>query len=165
MGWHATHTGGPAFERTWFVLCGGLSSSPAAQASESGRRRVERFDPVGFGPLLGQGRRNTVNDAPPPLRSVAVTVPPWADTMAPTIDRPRPAPPLWRDRDGSRPVEALEIRCGGPGGKPGTVVGHLHATRLAVPTDRDDGAGPRRSVGPDVGQRLSSTWRRRWGSA
>ena len=34
-------------------------------------------------------------------RCASATVPPWAATVASTIDRPRPLPPRWRDRDGS----------------------------------------------------------------
>jgi len=36
----------------------------------------------------------TVKITPPEGRSAAVTVPPWAVTMAPTIESPSPAPPL-----------------------------------------------------------------------
>ena len=50
-----------------------------------------------------RGRR-TVNTVPPPDASPALTVPPWALVIDPTIERPRPVPP-WR-----RDLEAIQFR-------------------------------------------------------
>jgi len=52
-------------------------------------------------PSGGAAGSLTVNVVPRPMVLAAVTVPPWAVTIAATIDRPSPAPPCSRDRLGS----------------------------------------------------------------
>jgi len=70
------------------------------------RRRRGAPGPQGAAPAAtvrsstGSGRR-TVNTVPPAGLAETETTPPWAATMAPTIERPSPLPPLARDLEGS----------------------------------------------------------------
>jgi hypothetical protein len=75
-------------------VVGGVGGSTAGTGSSPGP--VVRGSPAG-----GAAGSRTVNVVPCPAALAAVTVPPWAATMAETIDSPRPAPPWRRDRLGS----------------------------------------------------------------
>ena len=77
---------------------------------------------------------------PPPSRSSANTVPPWASTMSRTIASPRPEPG-WL-RDGDRPVEPVEDVRQIVDGDAGTVVADRQAATLHV--DLDHTRWPRR---------------------
>jgi hypothetical protein len=55
---------------------------------------------MAFSPaLMGATGRVTMKTLPPASPGEAETVPPWAETMAHTIDSPSPEPPLERERD------------------------------------------------------------------
>ena len=82
--------------------------------------------------------------APAPLSMP--TVPPWAWTIAFTIESPSPEPPAWRDRAGIGPVEALEGPGGHRFGHSGSVVVHLEHGVGPVAGDPHLHRGSRRRV-------------------
>ena len=74
--------------------------------------------------------------------------------MAPTMDRPSPAPPWVRERRRIGPVEALEDVLGLLGVHARAVVGHGDHRAVFVVVDADPCGRPRRGVGPDVAEQV-----------
>ena len=126
-------------------------TGPPYQAADSGGSPAK----TGFGPDCTEvmGRR-TVTIIPLPGEDVAETVPPCAATMAATMERPRPLPPLVRVRGRVDPVEALEDPAGLFVGHAGPRVAHLDLGLVADLVHPHRGRGPRRRVGPHVGQEV-----------
>ncbi len=83
------------------------SRHPATAGRQADRSRVPPRPDVttatygGGGGIVPSRGRRTSKVVPPPSRDSARTEPPWASTIAATIDSPSPAPPVSRDRAGS----------------------------------------------------------------
>ena len=164
QGCHAWHgdrpASGPRESRLW-LRC---ESTAAHHRNCSGRRLSG--EAVGPAPVSAAapgalcGRR-TVTVSPLPGAEAAKTVPPWAATMAATMERPRPLPPRRAGPGRVDPVEALED----PPGLVGRHAGPSSRTSISAwspaSSTRTVVVVPAGVWARTLASRLSTTWRSR----
>ena len=91
---------------------------------------------------------------PGPGTGAATTLPPWAATIAATMDKPRPAPPLARDRDGSARKNRSKTRAASSAPIPGPSSVTWQTHLLAGPGDGNGCGRTGWRVSPDVRQQV-----------